>query len=165
VGSAIFKSAGVDTADNIQKLTAENLPRDTALDARLSGEGAASSPAQDNSNEGTVKPVPNNMTRLGVPVFACFLLVMLWVLGLSVSKEWSRMKGSSASGAPRKELKAKSAALLNSLADLDELFAAGKIENKQYWKERLELKAKLTAILRKGPPLRSETYATRRNLR
>lgn len=165
VDSTIFKSAGADTANNIQKWTADNIPRGATLDARLSGQGAtgANPASEDDSNEGTVKPAPNNMTRLGIPLFVCFLLVLLWVLGVSVAKEWSKLKERSASAPARKELKAKAEALLNSLADLDELFAGGKIEKKQYWKERLELKAKVTAILRKGPPSRSETYATRRN--
>jgi len=62
-------------------------------------------------------------------------------------------------------LGAKVDTLLNSLADLDELFAAGKIAEGKYWKERLELKAKLVAILKKAPPTLLESYATRNTAR
>jgi hypothetical protein len=51
--------------------------------------------------------------------------------------------------------------LFNSLADLDELFATGKIAEKPYWKERLELKARLVAKLKKAPPALLESYAIR----
>ena len=105
------------------------------------------------------------MTRLGVPLFICLLLVMLWALGVRASKEWSRWKERQATSPDRKQLEARTDGLFNSLADLDELFEAGKIEKKKYWKERLELKAKLVAILKKGPPVRIEPYASRRNPR
>ena len=59
------------------------------------------------------------------------------------------------------ELEAKIDALLNSMADLDELHESGKIAEKAYWKERLELKAKVVAILKKTPPSLLESYATR----
>ena len=64
--------------------------------------------------------------------------------------------------AGRKRLSAKAERLLNSLADLDELFAAGKIAEKDYWKERLELKARLVENLKKGASLLLESYAGRR---
>jgi hypothetical protein len=51
--------------------------------------------------------------------------------------------------------------LFNSLADLDELFAAGKVAQKQYEKERLNLIARLMAILKKASPSLVESYATR----
>jgi hypothetical protein len=167
VDSKDFKPAGTDTANNIQfqKFEAGSLPRGAALEARLSGEAAVTPLPEDNSNEGTVKPVPNSMTRLGIPLFICFLLILLWALGIRVSKEWSRWKDLHAASPARKQLEAKADALFNSLADLDELFATGKIEKKKYWKERLELKAKLMALLKKGPPLHLEPYATRRNPR
>jgi hypothetical protein len=167
VDSKDFKSVGTDTANNIQfqKFEAGSLPRGASLEAVLSGEAAATSLPEDNSAEGTVKSVPNNMTRLGIPLFFCFLLILLWALGIRVSKEWSRWKDVQAASPARRQLEAKADALFNSMADLDELFATGKIEKKQYWKERLELKAKLMALLKKGPPLHIEPYATRRNPR
>ena len=55
--------------------------------------------------------------------------------------------------------------LFNSLADLDELFATGKIAEKPYWKERLELKARLVATLKKAPPALLDSYATRHSPR
>ena len=106
------------------------------------------------------------MTRFATLVLACFLLVFLWALGVRVAKEWGRVKRRGAAlvkgQAGRKRLSAKAERLLNSLADLDELFAAGKIAEKDYWKERLELKARLVENLKKGasPPL--ESYAGRR---
>ena len=51
--------------------------------------------------------------------------------------------------------------LFNSLADLDELFSQGKIAEKKYWKERLELKARLMALVKKSQALSPETYAAR----
>lgn len=167
VESKDFKSAGTDTANNIQfqKFEAGSFARGAVLEAVLSGEAAVTSLPQDDSAEGTVKPVPNNMTRLGIPLFICFLLILLWALGIRVSKEWSRWKDHQASSPARKQLEAKADALFNSMADLDELFATGKIEKKKYWKERLELKAKLMALLKKGQPLHIEPYATRRNPR
>ena len=167
VDSKDFKPAGTDTANNIQfqKFDAGSLPRGAALEAQFSGEAAVTPLPEDNSTEGTVKPVPNNMTRLGIPLFICFLLILLWALGIRVSKEWSRWKDQKAASPARKQLEAKADALFNSLADLDELFATGKIEKRKYWKERLELKAKLMALLKKGPPLQIEPYATRRNPR
>lgn len=165
VESQIFKPAGVDTKNNVQRLDAENIARGTPLDARVSGEASASPPAADNSAEGQVKALPNNMSRLGIPLFICILLIMLWALGIRSSKEWTRWKERQATSPGRKQLAAKADALFNSIADLDELFAEGKIEKKKYWKERLDLKAKLMAVLKKGPPVRNEPYATRRNPR
>jgi hypothetical protein len=165
VESQAFKPAGVDTKNNIEKFEAENIARDTPLDARVSGEANASPPAAGNAPDGEVKTVPNTMTRLGVPLFICFLLILLWALGIRSSKEWARWKERQATSPGRKQLEAKADALFNSLADLDELFAEGKIEKKKYWKERLDLKAKLMAVLKKGPPVRNEPYASRRNPR
>ncbi len=186
VDSPAFKPAGVDSKNNIQKLEAENLPGGASVEARLSGEAAASprsesGGAQQSEQAGQaeqgqqeasggqgaeVKIVPDSMTRLALPILACFLLVCLWALGVRVAKEWGRVKRRGAAlvrgQAGRKRLSAKAERLLNSLADLDELFAAGKIAEKDYWKERLELKARLVENLKKGasPPL--ESYAGRR---
>ena len=165
VDSTVFKPAGVDSANNIQRFEAARLPRGASLQASLSGEGAAAPRAEETPTDQSVKSVPNTMTKLGLPLLACFLLVLLWALGVRSSKEWSRWKESKSASPARKQLEAKAETLLNSLADLDELFASGKIEKKTYWKERLELKAKLMAILKKGPPLHIEPYATRRNPR
>jgi hypothetical protein len=52
-------------------------------------------------------------------------------------------------------------ALFNSLGDLDELFAAGKVAERQYRRDRLDLKAQLMASLKKASPLLLESYATR----
>jgi hypothetical protein len=166
VESAIFKPAGVDAANDIQKFESDKLPRGSAIEAQLSGEAVPNPQAQGKApSEGDVKPVPNNMTRLGVPLFVCLLLILLWALGVRVSKEWNRWKDRQATSPAQKQLEARADKLFNALADLDELFAAGKIEKKQYWKERLELKAKLIAILKKGPPSHSEPYATRNDSR
>jgi hypothetical protein len=165
VESRIFKPAGVDEKNNIEKFEAENIARGTPLDARLSGEANASPPTADNAQQGEVKAVPNTMTRLGIPLFICILLILLWALGVRASKEWTRWKERQDTSPGRRQLEAKADALFNSLADLDELFAEGKIEKKKYWKERLDLKAKLMAVLKKGPPVRNEPYATRRNPR
>jgi hypothetical protein len=101
------------------------------------------------------------MTKLGWPLLGCFLLLLLWALGVRAAKEWPNLAGQNASQPARKQLESKVEGLLNSLADLDELFAVGKIAERNYWKERLELKAKLVAILKKSPPAFFESYATR----
>jgi hypothetical protein len=162
VKSALFKPAGRDDSNNIESLAAEKLPRDAVLTATLSGEAALSQQAQDQQGENPVKVVPNPMTKLGVPLLISFLLVLLWALGICAGKEWRRLKVRGAASPERKKFEAKAEELLNSIADLDELFEAQKIEKKQYWKERLELKAKLAAILKKGPASLLESYATRR---
>ena len=163
VESKIFKPAGTDSKDDIEKLEAENIPRGASLDASLSGEAATPGQGQqEGAPQGTVNVVPNTMTRLGVPLLVCLLLLLLWALGVRVSKEWPKWKEQQSTSPAKKQLEAKADALFNSMADLDELFAAGKIEKKKYWKERLELKAKLMAILKKSPPSESEPYATRR---
>ncbi len=165
VQSTVFKTTGVDTANNIQKFEANDVPKGVALVASVSGEAPQNPQAGPSAPEGEIKSIPNNMTRLGIPLFICLLLVMLWALGVRASKEWSKWKERQATSPDRKQLEARTDGLFNSLADLDELFESGKIEKKKYWKERLELKAKLVAILKKGPPVRIEPYATRRNPR
>jgi hypothetical protein len=162
VESPVFKPAGRDTSKDIQTFEAETLPRDAALTASLSGEAAPGTQPQGEQAEGGVKVVPNSMSKLGVPLLGCFLLVLLWALGIRATKDWQLWKATGPSSPAGKQFEAKAEELLNSLADLDELFEAGKVEKKQYWKERLELKAKLMAILKKGPPALRESYATRR---
>ena len=108
-----------------------------------------------------MKTLPNSMTRMGGPLLACFLLVLLWGLGVRVAKEWPKWKAQQSASQLQKALEAEVEKLFNSLADLDELFAAGKIAEKPYWKERLELKARLVATLKKAPPALLESYAIR----
>jgi hypothetical protein len=98
---------------------------------------------------------------VGVPLLACLLLLLLWALGIRLAKEWPRFREAQRTSSVQKELAATADALFNSLADLDELFAQGKVPEKQYWKERLDLKARLTATLKKASPLLLESYATR----
>ncbi len=161
VDSTLFKPAGVDSANGVQKLEAENLPPGAVVEARLSGGPASSPPAEAGQAENEVRIVPNSMTRLGIPLLACFLLVLLWALGVGVAKEWPKWADRRAASPVQKRLEAKVESLLNSLADLDELFVSGKIAERNYWKERLELKAKLVAIVKKSPPALLDSYATR----
>jgi hypothetical protein len=70
-------------------------------------------------------------------------------------------QGSARPGWVEKELETALDAVFNSPADLDELFAAGKVAEKQYWKERLNLKAPLMVTLKKASPSPVESYATR----
>lgn len=162
VKSALFKPAGRDESNNIESLSADNLPRDAALTATLSGEAELPQQAGDQQGESQVKVEPNPMTKLGVPLLIAILLVLLWALGICAGKEWQRLKTRGGASPERKKFESKAEELLNSIADLDELFEAEKIDKKQYWKERLELKAKLAAILKKGPASLLESYATRR---
>lgn len=173
VDSTVLKPAGMDSKNSIEKLAAENLPAGATLEARLSGEAVAPpSPQSGAAEQGAaeenpeVKIVPDQMTRLALPLLGCFLLVFLWALGVRVAKEWPRLKARGAGRFPgqagQRRLSAKAEKLLNSLADLDELFRAGKIAEKDYWKERLELKARLVENLKKSPAAPHESYASRR---
>lgn len=162
--SALFAPAGVDAETGSQRYSAENLKGNTVLAASVSGEAAAGE--SEVSQAGTeAKSLPNSMTRLGGPLLACFLLVLLWGLGVHVAKEWPELKARQSADQLQKELEAEVEALFNSLADLDELFASGKIAEKPYWKERLELKARLVATLKKAPPALLESYAIRHTRR
>ena len=161
VDSSLFKSAGVDSTNNVLKLAAEGVTSGTALQARLSGESAASTEAAGGGSEGDIQTTPNPLTRLGVPLLICVLLVLLWALGVRFAKEWPRWKDRRPASPVQKELETQVETLLNSLADLEELLAGGKIAEKTYWKEKLELKARLVAILKKSPPAVRESYATR----
>jgi hypothetical protein len=164
VRSALFEPAGTDQETGSRKYTAENLKANAALGASLSGEAAATESAASQT-ETEVKGLPNSMTRLGGPLLACFLLVLLWGLGVRVAKEWPKLKTRQSAEQLQKELEAEVEALFNSLADLDELFACGKVAEKPYWQERLELKARLVATLKKAPPALLESYAIRHTLR
>jgi len=166
VDSPLFTPAGTDAETGSQKYVASGLEQGTKLEARLSGE-AQGGEAEGNEGaapgqgEAQVKILPNPVTRLDVPLLACFLLLLLWALGIRLAKEWPRFKEQRRTGSVQKELAATADALFNSLADLDELFAAGKVAEKQYWKERLDLKARLMATLKKASPMLLESYATR----
>ncbi|MGA2985535.1 MAG: carboxypeptidase-like regulatory domain-containing protein [Terriglobia bacterium] len=165
VDSPLFKAAGADAETGSQKYLAENVPPNAGLAASVSGEAAAGeaaaggAPASQTDSE--VKMLPNSMTRMGGPLLACFLLVLLWGLGVRVAKEWPKWQAQQSASQLQKSLEAEVEKLFNALADLDELFATGKIAEKPYWKERLELKARLVATLKKAPPALLESYAIR----
>jgi len=169
VDSSVFKAAGADAESGSQKYAAENVPPNAELAASVSGEAAAGETAAvgpaASQSAGEVKTLPNSMTRLGGLLLACFLLVLLWGLGVRVAKEWPKWKAQQSASQLQKALEAEVDKLFNSLADLDELFAAGKILGKPYWKERLELKARLVATLKKAPPALLESYAIRHTRR
>jgi hypothetical protein len=160
VNSAVFKPAGTDAESGSARYVAENLAPNTQLAASLSGEGTAPDAAAS-PTESEVKTLPNSMTRLGVPLLACFLLVLLWGLGVRIAKELPKWKAQQSASELHKALEAEVDSLFNSLADLDDLFANGKIAEKPYWKERLELKARLVAALKKAPPALLESYVIR----
>lgn len=162
VASAMFKPVGSDPDTGGEKFMASNLMPGEAIQASLHG---ASLPDAGSGNSGdeTVKELPNPMTRVGWPLLGCFLLVLCWAMGVRVSREWA-MRGVARPGSPaQKELETKISKLLDSVASLDELFEAGKVPEKKYWGERLELKAKLVVLLKTTPPAFIESYATRRN--
>ncbi len=163
VDSSFFKSAGSDSETGGARYVAENVPPNAEFAANVSGEGATgeAASAANASSDADIKVQPNSMTRLGVPLLACFLLVLLWGLGVRVAKEWPQWKAQQSASQLQKALEAEVDKLFNSLADLDELFAAGKVAEKPYWKERLELKARLVATLKKAPPALLESYAIR----
>jgi 5-hydroxyisourate hydrolase-like protein (transthyretin family) len=169
VDSALFKPAGTDAETASRKYVAPGLKGGTRLEARLSGEaesGESAEPGQGEAaepgqSEAQVKVLPNPITRLGVPLLVCFLLLLVWALGIRLAKEWPRFKQQRRTSSVQKELETSVDTLFNSLADLDELFAAGKVAEAQYWRERLDLKARLMATLKKASPLLLESYATR----
>jgi len=166
VDSTLFTPAGSDAETGSQRYVASGLKQGTKLEARLSGEARADDMAggagtESGQAQAQVQILPNPITRLGVPLLACFLLLLLWALGIRLAKEWPRFREEQRTSSVQKELAATADALFNSLADLDELFAQAKVPEKQYWKERLDLKARLTATLKKASPVLLESYATR----
>jgi len=161
VESPLFQAAGMDSSTGMKKYEAAGLAAGAALTARLSGEAAATSRDEQPSSEGEIRTTPNSMTRLGTLLMLCLLLVLLWALGVRVAKEWMPSRAQKPESPAQKELETKLDSLLNSLADLDELHDTGKVADKAYWKERLELKAKVVAILKQSPPTLLESYATR----
>lgn len=165
VDSSLFKPAGSDAESGSARYIAENLASNAELAANISGEAAAGQataggPAAG-QGEAEVKTVPNSMTRMGGLLLACFLLVLLWGLGVRVAKEWPKWKAQQSASQRQKALEAEVDSLFNSLADLDDLFEAKKIAEKPYWKERLELKARLIAALKKAPSTLLESYVLR----
>ncbi|MEJ2008499.1 MAG: hypothetical protein P8Z30_10155 [Acidobacteriota bacterium] len=168
VQSSLFTPAGQDAQSGAQVLEASGLKAGTVFTAQITGQPAPAA-AQSGSDQGQgqeqaqgqeqVKVVPDSITSVGVPFLLCFLLVLLWALGIRVAKEWPRWKAKQAGSPVQKQFQAKMDSLINSIADIDELFTAGKIAEKQYWKERLELKAKAVAILKGGPSTKSKPYA------
>jgi hypothetical protein len=161
VDSALFKPAGADADTGSQKYVAAGSPNGTKLEARLSGEATPGEQAELGQGDAQVKILPNPVTRLEVPLLAGFLLALLWALGIRLAKEWPRFQEQLKASPVQKELESEVDALFNSLADLDELFAAGKVAEKQYWKERLDLKARLRATLKKASPSLLDSYVTR----
>ena len=162
-----FQPAGVDKAHMLEKYEAQQLARGTTeFSIRFSGDSASGPPPgmeqqSQGQGSGEVKIVPNSISRLTVPVLAGFLVLLLWALGVRVMKEWPQLKTQLAQETQSLKLEPKAEKLLNSIADLDELFAAAKVPEQAYWKERLELKARLVALLKKNPPARLTSYATR----
>lgn len=157
--STFLKDVGKEPETGAERYQAVNLQPGRVLQVSVSGEAAqAGSPDQ---GEETITIVPNSMTRLGWPLLACLLLVLLWALGVRMAKEWPSLKSQSPASPAQKRIEAKIESMLNSLADLDELFAEGKVPEKRYWKDRLELKARLIAVLKKSPTSLIDSYASR----
>ncbi len=161
VESPLFKAVGIDPNTGMQKFEATDLAGGTPLAARVSGEAVPIPREELPASEGEIRTTPNSMTRLGVLLLICLLLVLLWALGVRAATEWKTSQEQKAGSPAQKDLEAEVDALLNSMADLDELRENGKIAEKAYWKERLELKAKVVAILKNTPPSLLESYATR----
>ncbi|HZP02814.1 MAG TPA: carboxypeptidase-like regulatory domain-containing protein [Terriglobia bacterium] len=161
VDSSIFKSVGQDAETGSAKLEASNLEPGTAFEASLAGEAVASPSPAPAQGEDEIKTLPNPMTRLGVPLCVAFLLFLFWALAVRLGKELPRLKEQRGTSPQQKKLEAKVEELFNSIADLDQLFAEGKVIEGRYWRERLELKAQLIATLKKGPPSLRESYVSR----
>ncbi len=165
VSSPLFQLAGQDSKSDSAVYMAENVPARAVLEAGLSGApapaGQAGNANAENSSEPQVEVVPGSVTKVGVPLLLCFLLVLLWALGIRAAKEWPRWKAGRSGSPVQKQFQSKFDNVIRSIAALDELFAAGKIPEKRYWKERLELKAKAVALLKKGPAASTESYAAR----
>jgi hypothetical protein len=181
VEAPAFQPAGVDQKHMLEKYEAQQLARGTTgFSIRFSGAPASGPPpgmeqpgqgqqgqGQQSQEQGggEVKIVPNSISQLTVPVLAGFLVLLLWALGVRVVKEWPKLKTQMAEEAESAKLDPKADKLLNSIADLDELFAGSKIAEQAYWKERLELKARLVAVLKKNPPTQLGSYAARQSPR
>ena len=174
VEAPAFQPAGIDNPHKIEKYEARQLAGSSALSIRLSGESASGPPpgaeqqgqgGAEGQAQGEVKVLPNSVSQLNGPVLAGFVLLLFWALGVRLAKDWPLLRVQAANDATARSYDPKLEKLLNSLADLDELFAAGKVPEQKYWKERLELKARITAILKKSPPAALESYAGRHSSR
>ena len=170
VKSKRFSPAGQDSETGAQVYETSELKAGAGFAAQLTGAPAAPSAAAAAGTEANsgqqqgdtqVKVVPDSITAVGVPFLLCFLLVLLWALGIRVSKEWPRWKAKQKGSPVQKQFRAKLDTLISSIADIDELYASGKLPEKKYWKDRLELKAKAVAILKTGPSSKSKPYASR----
>lgn len=160
VTSTLFSPAGKDAETGSEKLEAQKLAAGARFTAEITGQAAPASQeaSSDQEESQQVKVVPDSVSAVGIPLLLCFLLVLLWALGIRAAKEYPRWKAKQQGSPVQKKFQAKMETILNSIADLDELFASGKIAEKQYWKERLELKAKATAILKKEPSVKPNPY-------
>ncbi len=165
VQSPLFRPAGQDQDTGGQQLLSDGVTPGEAIQASFQGASLAENGSASDQESGTVKEEPNAMTKLGWPLLGCFLLVLLWAMGVRASKEWTRRDIARPGSPALQELEAKLENLLDSVANLDELFEAGKLIDKKYWRERLDLKAKLVVLLRKTPPEFLDLYATRHNSR
>jgi hypothetical protein len=155
-----LRAAGQDPETGGKRFEAVKLASNKLLEGVLEGDAPAAADSADNGD--TVKVLPNTMGELTLPLLGCFLLILLWALGVRFFKERTGTKLNPNTQVVQKQLAARLDTLFNSLADLDELFAAGKVAEKNYWKERLELKARIVTVLRKSPPALLESYASRR---
>jgi len=170
VSASGFQPSRVDSAHQVAVFAAPQFPPNTmAMAIRLNGDAAAGPPpgmeqgsgGQESASQDQVKVVPNSIAQVGLPILAGFLLLLFWALGVRVMRDWPRFKAQAAGSNAAPPLDAKVEKLLTSIADLDELFAAKKIVESKYWKERLELKARLVTLLKRNPPAGLESYATR----
>jgi hypothetical protein len=160
VKTSLFREAGTDSQTGLKKYEASDVASGTALAAVVSGAAVAAEP-EGGAQEGEVRTEPNSITRSGILLAVCLLLFLLWALGVRTAKEWGTVREHQPQSASRKEIEKKLDDLLKAIADLDDLKESGKVAEKAYWKERLELKAKVAAILRQIPPALAESYATR----
>jgi len=171
VSATGFQPSRVDSAHQVAVFAAPQFPPNTmAMAIRLNGDAASGPPpgmdqgssgGQESASQDQVKVVPNSISQVGLPILAGFLLLLFWALGVRVMRDWPRLKAQAAGGNSAPPLDTKVERLLTSIADLDELFAAKKVVESKYWKERLELKARLVTLLKKNPPAGLESYATR----
>ncbi len=171
VSATGFQPSRVDSAHQVAVFGAPQFPPNTmALAIRLNGAAATGPPPgmdqgsagqEQGATQDQVKIVPNSIAEVGGFILGGFLLLLFWALGVRVIRDWPRLKARAAGPGPATLLDSKAEKLLTSIADLDELFAAKKIAESKYWKERLELKARLVTLLKKNPPAGLESYATR----
>ncbi|MGH9351858.1 MAG: hypothetical protein ACRD2G_06835, partial [Terriglobia bacterium] len=73
VSSPLFKPIGADADTGGQKFLATGLKRGEAIEADFQGASLAAASAPDNSDDQTVKELPNPMTKIGAPLIGCLL--------------------------------------------------------------------------------------------